>query len=191
MSANSPLSLEKSSFPLHSRWSFLWLALGFVGLAFSNGMHIIPVATWLAPVFMVRFLRTQKAFPGLFLGYVASAVAFYFEWQAAFQDAGAMFTLYTGIFGLLVFLPYVVDRLLRPAVRGFAATLILPTAWVTMEFLLHLILPLGTFFSVAYTQSIDLPLLQIMSITGLWGVTFLVVWFASVINYAWEGGFGG
>ncbi len=189
MSEHVHLSSEKTSFPLHSRWSFLWLVLGFVGLIFSNGMHIIPVATWLAPVFVVRFLRTQKVFPGLFLGYLVSAVAFYFEWQAAFQDAGAMFTLYTGIFGLLVFLPYGVDRLLRPRLQGFAATLILPTAWVTVEYVLHLILPLGTFFSVAYTQSINLPLLQIMSITGLWGVTFLVVWFASVINYAWEGGF--
>jgi apolipoprotein N-acyltransferase len=42
---------------------------------------------------------------------------------------------------------------------------------------------------MAYTQSINLPLLQIMSVTGLWGVTFLVLWFASVVNYAWEGSF--
>jgi apolipoprotein N-acyltransferase len=65
--------------------------------------------------------------------------------------------------------------------------LVLPAAWVTTEYLLHLILPLGTFFSVAYTQSMNLPLLQVMSITGLWGVTFLVAWLAGVINYAWEG----
>jgi apolipoprotein N-acyltransferase len=88
-----------------------------------------------------------------------------------------------------VFLPYAVDRLIRPQVKGFAATLVLPAAWVTVEYLLHLVLPLGTFFSVAYTQSINLPLLQIMSVTGLWGVTFLVLWFASVVNYAWEGCF--
>lgn len=182
-------SMEKTSFPLHSRWSVFWLVAGFGLLIFSNGMYIVPVAAWLAPVFMVRFLRTQRVFPGLVVGYLVSAVAFYFAWQAAFQDAGAMFTLYTGIFGLLVFLPYAVDRLIAPHLRGFGATLVLPAAWVTVEYVLHLILPLGTFFSVAYTQSINLPLLQVMSITGLWGVTFLVVWFASVINYAWEGGF--
>jgi apolipoprotein N-acyltransferase len=177
------------AFPLHDRLSFLWLVIGFVLLAFSNGSQIIPVAAWVGPVFMVRFLRTQKVFPGLLVGYLCNAIAFYFEWHAAFQDAGAMFTLYTAIFGLLVFLPYVIDRLLRPHINGFAATLVLPAAWVTVEYLLHLILPLGTFFSVAYTQSINLPLLQIMSITGLWGVTFLVAWFSSVANYAWEGGF--
>lgn len=179
----------KTTFPLQDRLSFLWLAVGFVILIFSNGMQIIPIAAWLGPVFMVRFLRTQKAVLGLLLGYLVSAIAFYFEWYAAFQDAGAMFTLYAGVFGLLVFLPYVVDRLLRPHIRGFAATLVLPAAWVTVEYVLHLILPLGTFFSMAYTQSINLPLLQIMSVTGLWGVTFLVLWFASVANYAWEGGF--
>ncbi len=179
----------KITFPLQDHLSFLWLVVGFVILAFSNGMQIIPIAAWVGPVFMVRFLRTQKAVLGLLLGYLVNAIAFYFAWYAAFQDAGAMFTLYAGVFGLLVFLPYVVDRLLRPHIKGFAATLVLPAAWVTVEYLLHLILPLGTFFSMAYTQSINLPLLQIMSVTGLWGVTFLVLWFASVANYAWEGGF--
>ncbi|CAG0927132.1 Deaminated glutathione amidase [Thermoflexales bacterium] len=179
----------KIAFPLQDHLSFLWLVVGFVILIFSNGMQIIPIAAWLGPVFMVRFLRTRKAASGLLLGYLVNAVAFYFEWRAAFQDAGAMFTLYTAAFGLLVFLPYVIDRLIRPQIKGFAATLVLPAAWVTVEYLLHLILPLGTFFSIAYTQSLNLPLLQIMSITGLWGVTFLVAWFASVVNYAWEGGF--
>jgi len=152
-------------------------------------MQLIPIAAWLGPVFMVRFLRTQKAGLGLLLGYLVNAVAFYFQWAAAFQDAGAMFTLYTAAFGLMVFIPYVADRLLRPHTRGFAATLVLPAAWVTVEYVLHLVLPLGTFFSMAYTQHMNLPLLQIMSVTGLWGVTFLVLWFASIANYAWEGGF--
>src|SRR5262249_13757608 len=34
-----------------------------------------------------------------------------------------------------------------------------------------------------------LPLLQVTSVTGMWGVTFLVVWFAPVMNLAWERGF--
>ena len=182
-------SAAKTTFPLRDRLSFLWLIVGFVILAFSNGIQIVAVAAWAGPVLMVRFLRTQKAVIGLLLGYLVNAIAFYFEWRAAFQDAGTMFTLYAGVFGLLVFLPYVIDRLFRPRLKGFAATLVLPAGWVTIEYLLHLILPLGTFFSMAYTQSSNLPLLQIMSVTGLWGVTFLVLWFASVANYAWEGHF--
>ncbi|HWU39323.1 MAG TPA: nitrilase-related carbon-nitrogen hydrolase, partial [Candidatus Acidoferrum sp.] len=92
-------------------------------------------------------------------------------------------------FALVFFLPYLVDRLLKPRIPGFAGTLILPTAFVTTEYLIHLVSPLGTFFLLPYTQSSNLPLLQILSITGMWSITFLIAWFASVVNYAWEGGF--
>jgi apolipoprotein N-acyltransferase len=58
-----------------------------------------------------------------------------------------------------------------------------------MEYALHLALPLGTFFNLAYSQYTNLSLLQVMSVAGLWAISFLVTWFASVANYAWEGGF--
>jgi apolipoprotein N-acyltransferase len=181
--------VRPAGFPVQDRLSYLWLILGSAILLFANGTRIIPVAAWLGPVFLVRFLRTRKPLPGLLLGYLANVAVFYVQWSVAFKDAGAMFGLYTAVFGLLVYLPYVADRLLCPRIAGFAGTLILPAAWVTVEYALHLLLPLGTFFSTAYTQSSNLPLLQIMSVTGLWAVTFLVAWFASVTNYAWEGGF--
>ena len=100
-----------------------------------------------------------------------------------------MFSLYTAVFGLLVFLPYVADRLISSRIKGFLATLVFPVAWVTVEYLLHLFLPLGTFFNLSYTQSTDLPLLQVMSVTGIWGVSFLVTWFSSVAVFVWESGF--
>ena len=186
---STPSSGTDVGLPLRDRLSFLWLAVGIAILAFANGLQTVPVAAWLGPIFMVRYLRTQRVAIGLLIGYLLSAGVFLFQWSVFFDGAGAMISLYTAVIGLLVFLPYVADRLLRARIRGFAATLVLPVAWVSMEYLLHLVLPLGTFFNLAYTQSTNLPLLQIMSITGLWAVTFLVVWFASVANYAWEGGF--
>ena len=49
-------------------WSYLWLIIGFIFLIFSNGIHnIIPLATWLAPVFLIRFLRTQTKTKGLII----------------------------------------------------------------------------------------------------------------------------
>jgi apolipoprotein N-acyltransferase len=169
--------------------SFLWLLAAAGLLAFANGLTLISIAAWAGPVFLLRFVRTQKLLPGLLLGYLVGALAFFVQWHAAFQDAGAMFSLYSAVYALLFFLPYAVDRLLQPRLRSFAGSLIFPAAWVLVEYLLHIALPLGTFFSVAYTQYQDLPLLQVMSVTGMWGVTFLLTWFASVVNYAWEAGF--
>lgn len=146
-------------YPIYDRFSFLWLVIGFGILIFSNGMQIIPIAAWLGPVFLLRFLRTQKPPPGLILGFIINAVAFTISWRPAFMDAGEMFTLYSTAFALVFFAPYLIDRLLKPRVPGFAGTLILPTAFVVTEYLLHLVNPLGSFFLLPYTQSSNLPLL--------------------------------
>ena len=84
-------------------------------------MTIVPIAAWLAPVFMLRFLRTRRALPGLLFGYIASAAAFYIYWRPAFLDAGAMFTVYSTAFALLFFLPFVIDRLLAGRCRASCA----------------------------------------------------------------------
>jgi apolipoprotein N-acyltransferase len=43
--------------------------------------------------------------------------------------------------------------------------------------------------SPAYSQYDNLALMQILSITGMWGVTFLIMWFASTVNALWEHAF--
>jgi apolipoprotein N-acyltransferase len=163
--------------------------VGFFFLLFANGMKIVPVAAWIAPVFIVRFLRTQKPALALPLAAIVNAAAFYFQWSAAFKDAGALFTLSTAAFGLIVFVPYVIDRVFPRRALGFAGTLVLPAAWVVLEYALSLGLPLGTFFNLGYTQSSNTALLQIISVTGVWSISFLILWFATVVNYAWEAGF--
>jgi apolipoprotein N-acyltransferase len=49
--------------------------------------------------------------------------------------------------------------------------------------------PGATWGSIAYTQYGHLALAQIVSIAGLGGLTFLVAWFAAVVNWVWERGF--
>lgn len=43
--------------PKIDRYSFLLLAIGTLLMAFANGRWIVPIATWLAPVFLLRFSR--------------------------------------------------------------------------------------------------------------------------------------
>jgi apolipoprotein N-acyltransferase len=43
--------------------------------------------------------------------------------------------------------------------------------------------------SAAYTQFGVLSLMQLAAFTGIWGITFLMTWFASVVNWAWDRGF--
>jgi apolipoprotein N-acyltransferase len=49
--------------------------------------------------------------------------------------------------------------------------------------------PMGSFGTPGYEQYSNLALIQIVSVTGLWGLTFLVNWCGPVINWAWERSF--
>ena len=60
-----------------------------------------------------------------------------------------------------------------------------PTAWTAYEFLVSLASPHGTASSLAYSQTDFLLLLQVVSISGIWGVTFLLTLVPSALAVAW------
>jgi apolipoprotein N-acyltransferase len=167
--------------------SWRWLAAAAVLLPLANGRNTIAIAAWLAPVFMLRFLRGGgarrflAAFPVM-----AAAWAFQFRGMV---PAPQPFLAYAWIsYGICLLLPYVPDRVLRPRLSGFLSTLAFPCAAMGFDYLLSL-LPYGSWGSPAYTEYGNLPLMQLASITGIYGITFLMAWFAAVLNWAWDRGF--
>ena len=72
---------------------------------------------------------------------------------------------------------------------GALRTLIFPCAVTAVDFLNTLINPLAAGGSLAYSQPDQLPLQQIVAITGMWGLTFLIAWSAAAVNMFWEAGF--
>lgn len=166
--------------------SWLWLAIATVLLLFSNGRPAIPIAAWLGPVFLLRFLRSRSAVPGLVIGYLVSTVAFHFQFRGMVPIPGIGYYAFVAFSGFVVLLPYLMDRLVAPRLGGFVATWVLPLAWVSTEYVSSVLSPYGSWGSVAYSQYGNLPLLQILSVTGFYGVTFLIGWFASISNWIWE-----
>jgi apolipoprotein N-acyltransferase len=57
------------------------------------------------------------------------------------------------------------------------ATLAFPATWVSFEFLNTSTSPHSTFGSVAYSQMNFLPILQVASLTGIWGIGFCLFLF--------------
>jgi apolipoprotein N-acyltransferase len=86
-------------------------------------------------------------------------------------------------------LPFLSDRLLAERLPGFASTLIFPLTWVVVEFIGARTNPFGTWGSLAYTQYGNLPLMQLASVTGIWGIGFLIAWLGSTANWVWERNF--
>ncbi|TET51283.1 MAG: hypothetical protein E3J64_07075 [Anaerolineales bacterium] len=167
--------------------ALLWLSIAFALAVFSNGRWIVPLATWLAPVFFLRYTRSQRPLPGLVLGGLATGASFLISWLGMTPLDGN--TLYWPVFfwlGVAFWLPYCADRLLSPRVRGFASTLVFPLAFTSFELIYTLVNPFLSNGSLAYTQYPYLALIQIVSLTGLSGVTFLVTWGASLLHWAWD-----
>jgi len=174
------------------RLGYLWLALGTLCSLFAaNGRWGIPLAAWLGPLFLLRFTRTRKPLIGFALAWLASAVAMLFA-LSSLQILTPIIIMVCLLFSTILTLPYLLDRLLTPRlilVSGVLASLLFPLSRVAGEYLISFTPAFGSVFSLAYTQYGSLPLLQIISVTGIYGVSFLIAWFASVGNWIWEQGF--
>jgi apolipoprotein N-acyltransferase len=171
------------------RLSYLWLALGIVLLPFSDGRWAIALAAWLAPVFVLRFVRTQPLLRGLLLALLANVLGFAFIVFVIAPFGVVTDLILTCSLGVITTLPYLFDRLLVPRLGGLLGTLVFPLAVTTAWYLIAVSSPDGTLLNPAYTQYGDLPLMQLVSVTGLWGLIFVMSWLASTVNWAWEHGF--
>ena len=58
-------------------------------------------------------------------------------------------------------------------VRGklWRAVLVFPAFWASVEFAIAMLSVHGTFFNISYSQMNFLPILQIASVTGIWGIS--------------------
>lgn len=167
--------------------SWVWLATAAALLAFSNGANNVPLAAWLAPVFMLRFVRGQSLKVGLPVAYILLVATFALQFRGMVPIPGIGYYIFLVVWGIPLVLPYIIDRLIVRRLAGLAASLVFPTAWVATEYLGSQG-PYATWGSAAYSQYGNLPLLQVLSVTGLWGITFLIGWFAAVCNWLWEEG---
>jgi apolipoprotein N-acyltransferase len=174
------------------RHSYLWLVLGALSLPFGAGGWAMPFVAWLGPIFRLRFFRTQKplrgsttaltAFALVLGGFVFSTASMLGRGATSLPTATA-FGIGTAMFAVL---PLLVDRLIVPRLCGLLSTLVYPLTSVTLVYLLELIVGGNFLGCTAYSQYGNMPLVQIASVTGLWGIQFLVTWLASVANFAWE-----
>jgi len=100
-----------------------------------------------------------------------------------------VYFLITGLVMQTMTLAFVADRFLATRLKGILPTLVFPVFWCTLEYLSSLSPGKATWTSLAYTQAGNLPLLQLTSVTGIWGIIFLITWFASMVNHVWAQNF--
>lgn len=176
--------------------------LGFGIFMFSRASEVIPfvipggIAMLIAPIFILRFIRTQPTKKGIWLtllGFLLSAnIALFGLFEMETELFTILFSLvYASMIAIIYFLPYVIDRLIYPKLegKGFLSTLTFPILTTATLFLVSLEGPFdGDAISGVYAYGI-LSFKQIASLVGLSGFVFIFSWLASVINYGWENNF--
>lgn len=165
---------------------YAWLALGTTLQLFGFGRWMTPLAAWLAPVFLLHFAHMLSPVAAMLWVWLGIAIAMGISLRGMVPIPGIAYLALPVVYGLFGALPYLVDGLVAPLVPGFWSTLVFPVALVAVEFLSARTNPYGTWGATGYTQYGVLPLMQLASVTGIWGIGFLIGWFASVVNWAWD-----
>jgi apolipoprotein N-acyltransferase len=165
----------------------LLLTLSAAFLLFANGRNTVALAAWLAPVFLLRFVGRGGRWR-VVAGYVVLAATWAFQFRGMVPAPQPLLTVVWVVYGAFGWLPYLAHRILARRITGFASTLVFPCAAMGFDYLVSLS-PYASWGSPAYSQYGNLPLMQLASVTGIYGITFLIAWFASVVNWAWANHF--
>jgi apolipoprotein N-acyltransferase len=166
---------------------WLWLVAAALLLLIADGRNTVAAAAWLAPVCLLRFLRLRPGWSGFAAAYAVRLITLPMAERGMIPVPGVFYYIFIAVISCVALLPYAADRALTPRLRPIPATLVFPAAMVTVQFLLGFGMH-GSWGSLAYTQSGDLPLLQLLAVTGLAGLTFLIAWLAPVANLVIEHG---
>lgn len=164
------------------------LLLGGALQMLGFGRWVVPPAAWLAPVFLLHYAR-EAPLGGLVVLWLVLALA------AGVSNRGVIPLKGLGYGGVVagitaaMTVPFLLDRLFTAQLAGVWSTLVFPAIWTAVGFLAARFNPFGTWGMLAYTQHGIGPLMQLASVTGIWGIDFLITWFAAVANWAWGLGF--
>ena len=151
---------------------------------FGTGLHPIWWMLWLAPVPVLAIAPRLHGSAAFFLGAIVWLIGEMNQWKYVTHAI----ELPPHITILYFVVPAVVFGFGVLFVRGFTrrgslflAALAFPVYWVAYEYLTAIASPHSTWGNLAYTQANCLPLIQIASVTGLWGISFIVLLFAGAV----------
>ncbi len=175
---------EKQNFGLN----FLWLLAGCVFLLFMGGKWNLPVTTWLGSIFFLRYFRVQRGFWEIVLAFPFILLASHIYFIGLAEQVELGFKILIAVsFTLYIITPCLIDRFMYRKVNNqFLSTLVYPLSLIVVQFMLSYVEQLGTILHWTGSMFSFKPLIQLVSITGVWGPSFLVGWLASIINLLWE-----
>ena len=131
---------------------FVWLAIGGVFATLCLGKGTIPLAAWLAPIFLLHFARITRPIAGLLSIWLVLLVAAAVSNRGVIPLSGFTYFGVVSMIAIALTISYVADRLLAAQFAGFSSTLIFPLACVAVEFINTRTGPLGSWGSQQHAR---------------------------------------
>ncbi|MBU2700091.1 apolipoprotein N-acyltransferase [Sporomusaceae bacterium BoRhaA] len=162
--------------------------LSSVAYYFSTGIYNCWFLTWLAPIPL--FIYTLESTMAWVI--FASVITYFIGFSSSiFVYSNTIIPVsllvYGNIIDAIIFtVLLVLFRYMAFKNKHWAWSFVFASGWTAVEFITSLHSPAGTFNSIAYTQVFNLPVIQIASVTGIWGITFLLMLVPASIALSWH-----
>lgn len=170
-------------------WITGLIAAGVSGVLyfFSTGLNPVGALLFIAPLPVLVVSRRLSAGKTFVVSFLASAIGTmnFAVYLAVFMPPPLLIStlvLFSGVFGLTILAHRAAQIRLAPLLSPF----VFPSTWTAFEFLRSIASPNGTGGSIAYTQTNFLALIQVSSLTGMWGIVFIVTLIPAVLAVAWS-----
>ena len=152
-------------------------------LFWGTGLHPLWWLTWFAPLPVLLIgsrLGRWSAFSVAALSWFFGSVNMWYYLLTNFATP-PLVLIFSAVPACLFGLDVLLYRgfLLRGAL--WKAALVFPAFWVAFEYLNNVASPNGTFPNMGYSQMDFLPVLQVTSLVGIWGIGFCLLLFPAVI----------
>ena len=171
------------------KYPWIWLLAGLVLTLLSYGRFNTGICAWLFAIPLLRYINIRTKWSSIifmFIGMIIVANITFF--RLVKDDFNIMNPLYCTLNGIRMCFPFLIYFLCRklkaePIISYYA----FPAAVAVCEFFID-----NPFISVMTSLSVSqfnsIALMQVASVTGVVGVSFIVTLLASTVNYMWETG---
>ena len=161
----------------------IYMIISFLIYVLSNGAWNIPIFAWVYPVLFLGigyFNKTRKSYFAIILCY---ALGFVIQFGKVIGMDIKICIIAGVLAALLKAVPYF--YWMKSKMR-FQDTVIFASIMVLIEYIIYLVYPILGGLSDAYTQFQNLYLLQIVTVTGIYGITFIMYWTAAMMIWIWN-----
>ena len=167
------------------RINFLLLLCMFAGLLMVSPKWNLPFASFFIVAVTMRYFRNTKMWKAILFTFFIYVSATFIANQGVMPFPSQVMLPIIIFLGIIRLIPFILDKIFYKRLPSILAIFVFPSISLIIEsFIANG--PNGTFGNIAYNLVDIKILMQLTSITGIWGISFIIYLFATVLNHILE-----